>query len=93
MDVSTMQQIISTLGFPIVCVIFLAWFIWKIWTGQQEQNRQREDKLYEFIRKAQAVNEELTKTNAGFVEVLNTYRSDLDAIKTDVNEIKQNMKG
>ena len=93
MDVSTIQTAISTLGFPIVCVLFLGWFIWKIWMSQQDQNKEREYQLYERIGKAQAVNEELTKTNSEFVNVLNTYKSDLDTIKNDVTEIKQNMKG
>lgn len=93
MDVSTIQTAISTLGFPIVCVLFLGWFIWKIWMTQQDQNKEREDKLYEYLGKAQAVNEELTKTNSEFVEVLHSYKSDLDTIKNDVTEIKQNMKG
>lgn len=93
MDVNTIQTAISTLGFPIVCVLFLGWFIWKIWMSQQEQNKEREDKLYEYIGKAQAVNEQLTKTNSEFVEVLHSYKSDLDTIKNDVTEIKQNMKG
>lgn len=61
--------------------------------GQQDQNKQREDKLYEYLGKAQAVNEELTKTNAEFVTVLNTYKSDLEDIKSDVSEIKDKMKG
>ena len=93
MDVNTIQTAISTLGFPIVCVLFLGWFIWKIWMSQKDQNKEREDKLYEYIGKAQAVNEELTKTNSEFVEVLHSYKSDLDTIKNDVTEIKQNMKG
>lgn len=93
MDVNTIQTAISTLGFPIVCVLFLGWFIWKIWMTQQDQNKEREDKLYEYLGKAQAVNEELTKTNSEFVEVLHSYKSDLDTIKNDVTEIKQNMKG
>lgn len=93
MDVNTIQTLISTLGFPIVCVIFLGWFIWKIWMEQQDTNKQREEKLYEYLGKAQAVNEELTKTNAEFVEVLHSYKSDLDTIKNDVTEIKQSMKG
>ena len=93
MDVNTIQTAISTLGFPIVCVLFLGWFIWKIWMSQQDQNKEREDKLYEYIGKAQAVNEQLTKTNSEFVEVLHSYKSDLDTIKNDVTEIKKNMKG
>lgn len=91
-NINTIQSLISTLGFPIVCVIFLGWFIWKIWTEQQDMNKQREDKLYEYLGKAQIVNEELTKTNSEFVEVLHSYKSDLDTIKDDVTEIKQNMK-
>lgn len=93
MDVNTIQTAISTLGFPIVCVLFLGWFIWKIWMSQQDQNKEREDKLYEYLGKAQEVNEQLTKTNSEFVEVLYSYKSDLDTIKNDVTEIKQNMKG
>ena len=93
MDVNTIQTAISTLGFPIVCVLFLGWFIWKIWMSQQDQNKEREDKLYEYLGKAQAVNEQLTKTNSEFIEVLHSYKSDLDTIKNDVTEIKQNMKG
>ena len=93
MDVSTIQTAISTLGFPIVCVLFLGWFIWKIWMSQQEQNKEREDKLYEYLGKAQVVNEQLTKTNSELVEVLHSYKSDLGTIKNDVTEIKRNMKG
>jgi hypothetical protein len=93
MDVNTIQTAISTLGFPIVCVLFLGWFIWKIWMSQQDQNKEREDKLYEYLGKAQTVNEQLTNTNSEFVEVLHSYKTDLDTIKNDVTEIKQNMKG
>lgn len=93
MDANTIQTLISSLGFPIVCVLFLGWFIWKIWTKQQEQNEKREDKLYSVVTQAQSTNERLTATNAEFVEILHSYREDLDEIKTDVSEIKQNMKG
>ena len=93
MAVNPILPLISTLGFPIVCVLFLGWFIWKIWMSQQDQNKEREDKLYEYLGKAQVVNEQLTNTNSEFVEVLHSYKSDLDTIKNDVTEIKQNMKG
>lgn len=93
MDAQTLQTVITTLGFPIVACLFLGYFIWKLWTRQQEQNEKREEKLYSFITLAQATNEKLTQTNAEFVTVLNTYKSDLDEIKTDVTEIKNNLKG
>ena len=89
MDLNVIQQAISTFGFPIACVIFLAWFIWKIWNQQQDQNQSREEKLYEYLGRANALNEQLTKTNSDFVQVLNTYKSDLETIKNDLTEIKQ----
>lgn len=93
MDANTIQTMIGTLGFPIVMVIALAYFIWHIWKKSTEQNEAREEKLYRIIGESQAVNKELTATNAEFVSVLNAYKTDLEAIKDDVNEIKTNMKG
>lgn len=82
------EHAITTLGFPIVCVIFLGWFVWKIWLRQQEQNEKREEKLYTCITEAQNVNERLIETNSEFMEVLTAYRVDLDEIKQNVSEIK-----
>lgn len=93
MDANAIQSLIGTLGFPIACVIFLGWFVWKIWNQQQSQNEKREEKLYSFISQAQVVNEKLTQTNSEFVAVLTEYKTDLESIKTDVNVIKNNMKG
>lgn len=89
MDVAQMvEHAITTLGFPIVCVVFLGWFIWKIWLRQQEQNEKREEKLYACITEAENLNKQLIETNSEFMEVLTDYRSDLDEIKQNVNEIK-----
>ena len=38
MDVNTITQLITTLGFPIVCVIAMAWFIYKFYNDGQKQN-------------------------------------------------------
>lgn len=88
MDLSVIQTLITTLGFPIVCVIAMGWFISKLWNQSQEQNKQREDKLYEVVSKAQAQNERLSITNSEFVKVLNDYKTDIETIKNDVKEIK-----
>lgn len=93
MDVNTIQSMITTIGFPIVAVIALAWFIYKAFEKFTTQSEKREEKLYTVIAQAQETNEKLSKTNAEFVSVLNSYKSDLEEIKEDVSEIKQNMKG
>ena len=93
MDVNTVQTLITSLGFPICVCIALGWFIYKAFEKFTAQSEKREEKLYTTIAQAQETNERLTQTNAEFVSVLNTYKSDLEDIKADVSEIKENMKG
>ena len=93
MDVNTIQTLVTTLGFPICVCVALGWFIYKAFEKFTAQSEKREEKLYTVIAQAQETNERLSKTNAEFVTVLNTYKSDLDDIKADVSEIKENMKG
>lgn len=89
MDANTIQTLIATLGFPIVCCVALAFFIYNVWISIQNSNKVREDKLYELIGKCQEQNDKLSKTNEEFVAVLQSYKSDLDCIKTDITEIKE----
>ena len=93
MDINTVQTLITSLGFPICVCIALGWFIYKAFEKFTAQSEKREEKLYTTIAQAQETNERLTQTNAEFVSVLNTYKSDLEDIKADVSEIKENMKG
>ena len=93
MDVNTNQTLVTSLGFPIVCVFALGWFIYNAFEKITAQSEKREEKLYTVIAQAQETNERLSNTNAEFVSVLNTYKSDLEDIKADVSEIKENMKG
>jgi len=87
-DYNALQTAISQLGFPIIMVIAMAFFIWKLWEKSQQQNENREEKLYSVISKAQEQNEKLSATNAEFVQVLTSYKDDLDDIREDVSDIK-----
>lgn len=91
MDATTISQLITTLGFPIVLVGVLVWFIYQIYTDNKVQNEEREEKLYQVIANAQAQNVELSNTNARFVGVLESYKSELDEIKHDVSDIKSTL--
>ena len=91
MDVNTVTQIITQLGFPIACVVAMAFAMWKIYVRSENQNETREDKLYDVISKAQVQNKELSDTNSKFVTILKNYESDLDGIKTDVTDIKNKL--
>ena len=92
MSIESVEAMITTLGFPIFCVIALGFFVWKIWNNSEMRNEKREEKLYEVITTAQLQNEKLSETNAQFVAVLNTYKLDLETIRNDVTEIKERIK-
>lgn len=88
MNLVDIQNLITALGFPIACTIALGFFVWKIWQQDKADSTKREEKLYTVITESQVQNKQLSKTNAQFVSVLSTYKSDLEEIKNDISDIK-----
>lgn len=95
MDVVTLTELITTLGFPIACVIGMGYFIVSIvkrlddnnqknLESIQERSNERENKLYAAIAEQRIVNEKAITAIAQYVEKL-------DAIQSDVNDIKVNI--
>lgn len=76
----TFVELITTVGFPIACVIALGWFIYKIY----QNDLVREQELREEIKENQKINEK-------FAEIINRYSLELGEIKTDVKEIKEDI--
>ena len=85
MEVATFVELIPSLGFPIVCVIALGFFVWKIYN----QSIVREDKLMAEITENRLVNEKAIETIAQFAERFTHIESDVELIKTDINVIKE----
>lgn len=88
----TLMEAIPTLGFPIVVVIALGIFIYRIYTDATKENhenmlalheasKEREDKLFEEIA-------ENRKINGKFAEIISKHEEKLDSIQQDVREIK-----
>lgn len=91
-------ELIPTLGFPIICVLGLGWFIYKIYGDTTRQNaenmekvqarcQEREDKLYKQLEKQNEINGSFAAIIAQYDIKLNTIQKDIDEIKTDVNII------
>lgn len=81
MDVMTIAELIAALGFPIVAVIVLGWFIWKIYKKSED----REDALRAQITESQKVNAEAIHTIALYAERLGIIEEDIKEVKHDVN--------
>lgn len=100
MDVSTVTQLITTLGFPIVCVIGLGWFIYKIYndtTKQSAENmekvqarcKEREEKLYTEIKENREVNAQAIATIALYADRLDNIQTDVSEIKVDIAKLSE----
>ncbi len=45
MEATAFIDLISTLGFPIACVIAMGWFMSKMWTNSQTRSAEREERM------------------------------------------------
>lgn len=92
-------EIISTLGFPIACVIAMGAFIFHIYKQTTKENadnmakvqarcKEREDKLYEELRLSRDVNAKAIATIAHYAEKLDMIQKDISDIKTDITIIR-----
>jgi hypothetical protein len=70
-------ELIPTVGFPIVCVVALGWFVYKIYKRSED----REDKLMVELT-------ETRKVNAQAIETITKYATNLETITNDISEIK-----
>lgn len=85
MDVGTITSLIGTVGFPIVCVLALGFFVYKLW----QQSAAREDKLMTNLTECRLVNEKAIETIALYADRLTHIETSMETIKNDVSDIKQ----
>lgn len=95
MDAAAAVKLISEVGFPIFCVIVLGVFVFIIYKQTteanenniktiQENNLEREKKLFEEIKVNREINAEAIKTIALYATKLDTIQHDVSEIKTDI---------
>lgn len=88
-------EFLPTIGFPILCVIGLGWFVYKIYNDTTKQNqenmeaiqarcKEREDKLYAQLEKQNEINGKFANIIAQYDVKLDTIQNDIAEIKTDV---------
>lgn len=97
--ITMLAELLPTVGFPIICVGAMAWFIYKFYNDSQKQNQEymakvqekcqeREDKLYNFMEKQQAINADFAEIIAKYDVKLEEIRDDVAVIKLDVEVLK-----
>jgi chromosome segregation ATPase len=88
MDIKTIETLIASVGFPIVCVLGMGYFIYQLY----KQSVSRENTLYTQIEESRAVNAKAIDTIAKYAERLDTIQQDVKDIKNDVITIKAKSK-
>ena len=78
--------LISTLGFPIVAVLGMAWFFYKMWSSQDTRNIEREENLINLIR-------ELSTNLAELGRIVDENTKVLAILTEKVETIEDKMKG
>ena len=86
MDWNSITTIISTVGFPIFCVVCLGYFVWKAFNMVMQNNKERESKLYDTIAEIRGQLKEASTTNASFVKILEAMSKDIEDIKDKIKE-------
>ena len=83
MELATVVELISTVGFPIAVCIALGLFIWKIY----KKSEQREDALRSQIIESQKINAEAIHTITLYAERLTVIEEDIKDVKHDVSTL------
>ena len=83
MDINSLNNLITSVGFPIVCVLGMGFFIFRLY----KDSVTREDKLYTQINESRAVNAKAIDTIAHYAEKLETIQQDVKEIKDDITTI------
>lgn len=75
-------EIIQQFGFPVACVVACGWFILYMYKNSENNNKERENKLYNELAECRIINKQA-------IETIATYASKLDNIQDDVSYIKE----
>ena len=77
-------KLITTLGFPIVCVIGCAYFINYIIKAERDENQKREEKYIETINKFSVVLEKVNDNLSAINKRLEYFENKLDEVSCDI---------
>ena len=84
--IEEITKLITTLGFPIVCVIGCAYFINYIIKAERDENQKREEKYIETINKFSVVLEKVNDNLSAINKRLEYFENKLDEVTCTVTK-------
>lgn len=86
MGVNEITNLVTNLGFPIVCVVACAYFINYIIKAEREENQKREEKYIETINKFSTVLEKVNDNICTNNKRLEYIENKLDEVCTSIDK-------
>ena len=86
MGIEDFSNLITNLGFPIVCVVACAYFINYIIKAEREENKKREEKYIDTINKFSLVLEKVNDNLSGINKRLEYFENKLDEVTCTVTK-------
>ena len=86
MGVENISSLITTLGFPIVCVIACAYFITYIIKEEREENKKREQQYIDTINKFSVVLEKVNDNLSAINKRLEYFENKLDDVCCSIDK-------
>lgn len=86
MGVNEVTNLVTNLGFPIVCVVACAYFINYIIKSEREENQKREEKYIETINKFSTVLEKVNDNISTNNKRLEYIENKLDEVCADIEK-------
>lgn len=80
------MQMVSTVGFPIVAVIGMGFFFYKMWTTQEQRNKEREEMLMNLIR-------ELSVNLADLGRIIDENSKNIAVLSEKVESVEHKLEG
>ena len=84
--IDEISSLVTTLGFPIVCVIACAYFINYIIKAERDENQKREEKYIETINKFSIVLEKVNDNLSAINKRLEYFENKLDEVSCDISK-------
>ncbi len=86
MEVNEITNLVTNLGFPIVCVVACAYFINYIIKAERKENQEREEKYIDTINKFSIVMDKVNENLIGNNKRLEYIENKLDEVCTSIDK-------
>ena len=85
-------EVLQSVGFPILCVLALGYFVYSSYQKMITDTKEREDKLYAMLTSAQATISSAVENNVKLAAQIEIMQKNVEKLAEDIEDIKDSVK-